>query len=173
MTLPLDVLRDLYRHMEWADAAVWRGALAHPPAACDARLRDLLLHLHTVQRAFLRVWTKQELTFPEGDAFPTIAAVREWSYPVYADAMQFLDSVASDALERPVVMPWAAQLATRLGRQPAAPTLAETIFQVTSHSTYHRGQVNARLRELGAEPPLVDFIAWVWFGRPEPDWQAT
>lgn len=37
-------------------------------------------------------------------------------------------------------------------------------------ATYHRGQVNTWLRELGLEPPLVDFIAWVWFGKPAPDW---
>lgn len=173
MTIPLDVLRELYRHMEWADAAVWRAALAHPPAACDPRLRDLLLHLHTVQRAFLHVWTQQELRFPEPADYPHIGSIREWSYPVYANATRFLDSLGADALERPVVMPWAAQLATRLGRVPDAPTLAETIFQVTSHSTYHRGQVNVRLREIGGEPPLVDFIAWVWFGKPEPDWQEV
>jgi uncharacterized damage-inducible protein DinB len=44
----------------------------------------------------------------------------------------------------------------------------EPIFQVTSHSTYHRGQVNARVREGGRRMPLVDFIAWVWFGKPDP-----
>jgi hypothetical protein len=27
--------------------------------------------------------------------------------------------------------------------------------------------VNARLREMGGELPLVDFIAWVWFGKPD------
>ncbi len=32
MTIPLAGLRELYRHMEWADAAVWRAVLAHPPA---------------------------------------------------------------------------------------------------------------------------------------------
>jgi len=55
-------------------------------------------------------------------------------------------------------------------RASSTPTLAETIFQVTSHSTYRRGQVNERFREVGGEPPLVDDIAWIWFGRPEPDW---
>jgi uncharacterized damage-inducible protein DinB len=171
--MPLEVLRDLFRHMEWADAAVWRAALAHPPAARDVRLRDLLLHLHTVQRAFLHVWTQQELTFPEPGDFPDVGSIREWTHPVYAKSTHFLHSLDPGALDRPVVMPWAAQLAARLGRTPSDPTLAETIFQVTSHSTYHRGQVNVRLRELGAEPPLVDFIAWIWFGRPEPDWQLT
>ncbi len=52
-------------------------------------------------------------------------------------------------------------------------TLAETVLQITSHTTYHRGQVNMRLRELGAEPPLTDFIAWIWLGRPEAEWEAN
>jgi hypothetical protein len=58
------------------------------------------------------------------------------------------------------------------GRDIASPTLAETILQVASHSTYHRGQVNTRLRQLGAEPPLVDYVAWIWFDRPAADWPA-
>ena len=51
--------------------------------------------------------------------------------------------------------------------------MAETCLQVCSHSTYHRGQVNARLREIGAEPPLVDYIAWLWFERPAADWPPS
>jgi uncharacterized damage-inducible protein DinB len=70
-------------------------------------------------------------------------------------------------------MPWIAEFEQRSGRRFDKPTLAETIFQVTSHSTYHRGQVNARLRELGGEPPLVDFIAWVWFGKPTAERVST
>jgi hypothetical protein len=34
------------------------------------------------------------------------------------------------------------------------------------------GQVNVRLRELGCEPPLVDFIAWIWLGQPSADWDS-
>jgi uncharacterized damage-inducible protein DinB len=51
-------------------------------------------------------------------------------------------------------------------------TVAETMLQVTFHSAYHRGQVSARLREVGVEPPLVDYIAWIWFGRPDAPWPA-
>ena len=40
------------------------------------------------------------------------------------------------------------------------------MLQVALHSMYHRGQINARLRDFGGNPPLVDFIAWVWLGRP-------
>ena len=26
------------------------------------------------------------------------------------------------------------------------------------------------LRELGGEPPLTDFVAWIWLDRPPADW---
>jgi len=41
---------------------------------------------------------------------------------------------------------------------------------VASHSTYHRGQIATRIREIGGEPPLVDFLYWVWSGKPAPQW---
>jgi uncharacterized damage-inducible protein DinB len=166
--LSKDALRDLFRHMEWADAEVWRAVLACGPACDDAMLTGLLLHLHVVQRAFLAVWRMQSVAFPEAADFPTIADLHAWTATYYAEARVFLDAVNVDALTRPVIMPWADELARQLGRRPQTPTLAETMFQVTSHSTYHRGQVNTRLRAVGGDPPLVDYIAWIWYGRPSP-----
>ncbi|NTW75253.1 MAG: hypothetical protein HGB29_10375 [Chlorobiaceae bacterium] len=32
--------------------------------------------------------------------------------------------------------------------------------------------MNARLRELGIEPPMTDFIAWVWAQKPAAAWSA-
>ena len=65
-----------------------------------------------------------------------------------------------------MVMPWA----KRFRADAAATRMRDTLLQVPMHSTYHRGQVNARLRELGAEPPLTDYIAWIWIGRPRAEW---
>ena len=152
--------------MQWADAEVWRAVLAAPTAGTDETLRKLLLHLHTVQRAFLDVWRERPLVFPDVSQFPDVAQIQAWASPYYAAAAGFLDTLDDQALARPVVMPWAEELAKELGMPPRAPTLAETILQVASHSTYHRGQVNLRLRALGGVPPLVDYIAWIWFGRP-------
>jgi uncharacterized damage-inducible protein DinB len=172
--MQIDLLRQLIRHMEWADAEVWRAVLAHEPAGHDTRLRDLLLHLHLVQRLFLVVWKKQPLDPSRGQPqFATAADLKAWAQTYYADANKFLDTVDDRALTSDVVMPWVKEFETQVGRTFTTPTLGETIFQVTSHSTYHRGQVNARLREIGGEPPLVDYIAWVWFGRPEPNWAPT
>ena len=170
--LPLDALRELVRHMEWADAAVWRVALGHAPALSDARLRDLLRHLHGVQRGFLNVWTSQPMSFPTAEDLPDLAAVHAWSLPYYADVNAYVETLDDSDLGGMVEMPWLAEFERQQGRRFEKPTLGETLFQVTSHSTYHRGQVNVRLRELGAVPPLVDYIAWIWFGRPQAEWVA-
>jgi uncharacterized damage-inducible protein DinB len=45
------------------------------------------------------------------------------------------------------------------------------VAELVLHTSYRRGQVATRLRERGAEPPLTDFIAWIWMGRPVPDWR--
>ena len=67
-------------------------------------------------------------------------------------------------------MTWRRWVEKTIGRAPEPTTFGETMLQVSQHSTYHRGQVNARLRELGIDAPLTDFIAWVWQGKPAPEW---
>ena len=165
----LSLFRDLYGHMSWADATVWRTALAHPAAADDATLRDRFVHIHMVQRAFLFVWRGEEQHYP--DTFAALADVAAWGRGYHHDVQSHLDALDDAALDRVVVLPWAERLTARFGKL-APTTLRETMLQVPLHSTYHRGQVNTRLRELGAEPPLVDYIAWLWMGKPAAEWPS-
>jgi len=51
-------------------------------------------------------------------------------------------------------------------------TLVETMLQIPSHSTHHRGQIATRLREIGGEPPITDFIMWAFTGKPAASWPA-
>jgi uncharacterized damage-inducible protein DinB len=164
------LLRDLLWHMEWADARVWAAV----PAVRDDRLHQLLVHVHTVQRAFLTIWTRGDVNavFTAAQQLSNPADAASWARSYYPEAHAFLDSVTADHFNDLIQMPWAAEITGVLGRPPHPTTLAETVFQVTSHSTYHRGQVNVRLRELGVEPPLVDYIAWLWSGRPAAEWRA-
>lgn len=167
----LDGLRELVNHMQWADALVWAAALSNSGAADDAALRGKLFHTHMVQRAFLTVWQAGTLSPPPSEP-PDLPTTLNSARGYYSDLATFISALGEDELERPVALPWAARVAQRLGREPAAPTLAETILQVAMHSTYHRGQINTRLRELGIEPPLTDYIAWVWFERPDAQWPS-
>lgn len=173
LIIPLSSLRGLFAHMEWADARVWHSVLAAPAAANDPKLREWLHHIHMVQRAFLSVWRGEAPELTPADRFPTLADIAAWGRSYYPQAHAYLDAVSETALASEVTMPWAALIEKMLGRPPAATSLADTLFQVTHHSHYHRAQVNARLRELGGDPPLVDYIAWVWMDRPAPEWSLT
>ena len=67
--------------MEWADATVWKATpLSGQP---DTRLRELLVHIHVVQRAFFSAWTSRPVTdaFKRAEEFETLGAVRSWAQP--------------------------------------------------------------------------------------------
>jgi len=165
----IDVLTDLYRHMEWADAAVWTATLAADDGPGDAKMRGYFYHLHMVQRAFLRTWRGEprETPYPK---FDEPVALMLWGQTYYAEAFAQIETLKNAKLSEPMPLPWAEMVAERLGRAPEVTTIGETAMQVALHSTYHRGQINARLREVGGEPPLVDYIAWIWLGRPAAVW---
>ena len=167
---PLLSFHDLYAHQEWADSLVWRVALGAPAPANDPELRERLLHIHATQRVFLDVWTQQPLRGYENLSFSSLDDLLAWARPYYSEVHGFLEALDPARLSTPLHVPWSEYFGGRLGRSAEDATLGETLFQVTSHSTYHRGQVNTRLRALGVDPPLVDYIAWVWLGRPSPAW---
>lgn len=168
----LETLQELFRHMEWADALVWTAVLARPEAIADATLKERLYHIHMVQRAFLKVWQDEPLKLPDTADFPDPKSLLGWARENYTEFNEYTGNLTGMDLERPIVMPWIRMFEARLGRKAEAPTFHETMLQVAMHSTYHRGQVNTRLRELGGEPPLTDFIAWVWSARPQALWPS-
>jgi uncharacterized damage-inducible protein DinB len=168
-----ELLLDLFDHMEWADGQVWTAALKDDATSSDAKLRHYLLHTASVQRAFLDAWMNQPLAFraPYDDtSLPAeLSAVRRY----YMPARTYLGSIDPPRLSELFVVPWVRRIERQIKRVPAPTTRGETVLQMISHTTYHRGQANARLRQLGTEPPLVDYIAWLWFGRPQPDWPVV
>jgi uncharacterized damage-inducible protein DinB len=164
------MLRELFQHMEWADALVWRAVLAAPNLAADSVVRDRLFHVHLVQRGFLRLWSEPSATLPEPPTFSDAVDVASWGRQYHQDVAAYINRVDQAALAELINIPWAEHVSGRFGQPASRATLAETMLQVTSHSTHHRGQVNARLRELGGEPPLTDFIVWVWLGKPAAKW---
>jgi uncharacterized damage-inducible protein DinB len=40
------------------------------------------------------------------------------------------------------------------------------LLQAVTHSQHHRGQNASRMRQLGATPPMTDFVIWYALGRP-------
>lgn len=164
------MIEPLYRHMEWADAAMWRAIAATPGAENDRKVRDLTFHLHSVQQAYMFLWRGAEPVIPGPSHFANLEAIRDWARDFYRMVFAYLPEIDESKLDLPFEIPWAKAVEAHLGRTVSSVTHRETLLQIPMHSAYHRGQVNTRLRELGGEPPLVDFIAWAWFGKGAAEW---
>ncbi|MBI4913856.1 MAG: damage-inducible protein DinB [Acidobacteria bacterium] len=167
----LTILEELTRHMEWADSLVFLAIRGNPGAEQDEVLLGRLRHIHLVQKVFLDVWGNQPISPQETEAL-SASELLGFAKSVHGKIQQFQGSLSAGDLDKKTPLPWARQVSAQLGFEMADPSLGQTMLQVSAHSSYHRGQVNARLRDLGLVPPLTDYIAWVWSGRPSPTWPA-
>jgi uncharacterized damage-inducible protein DinB len=164
------LLTDLAAHMEWADAKVWETVLASETARADAKLLGWLQHLHAVQGGFLILWHGGSLP-PQPPEVTDLLMLPRWARDGHAALQAFLSSADTAVFDTALHAPWAAQVEESLKRPPAPVTIGESALQVIIHSAHHRAQVNARLRDLGAEPPAIDYIVWLWLGRPNAEWK--
>ncbi len=165
-------IADLLEHMQWADALIWKTILSSPAAVRDANLHDRLYHVHMTQHAFLQVWRGVSANIPMLNTLDT-AALAEWAQAFYAEATTDKLKFDEEALNRSVPDSLLSKAKERLGAGATTPTIGDTVLQVITHSTYHRGQISTRLRELGCEPPLTEYFVWVWYGKPVADWPAV
>ena len=167
--MDMPFLLDLYDHMAWADAAVWSALWACDEARQDAVILGTLSHLHAVQRTYPRVW--RGLPWEEPPHFEEISALLAWARSGHGEARTCLATLTDAQLGGPVADVWTQRWEQRMPGPSVGPvTIHDTVVQVPLHSLHHRGQVVARLDELGGAVPIVDYILWVWQGRPDPAW---
>lgn len=157
-------IENLFNHMIWADAEVWKKVLSFPQTENDERIKKLLYHLHQVQYAYLYLYDEHPPKIPKPEEFTNLESIALWGRE-YQEKLNLFLSTEKEG-EKIIEIPWAKFWERKIGKKVVAATLEETMMQVSSHSTYHRGQINTRLRELGGEPAIVDFIVWVWLGKP-------
>ncbi len=161
--------KQLAEHAEWADASLWN--LTVELGVDDAELRERLHHIHLVQWVYLQVWRGDPFEPRELDTFESLAEIHTWARGFYRELAEYLPTVTEAGLLAPMEFPWAEHITQRYGKiRPVA--WQESFQQVILHTVHHRGQVTTRLRQLGAELPVTDFIAWLWMGRPAPEWAA-
>ena len=157
-------LNELYGHQEWADAEHWRAFEAHAPSLADRAIRERLLHIHLVQHAFL--WVTRPRTsafaFKKVEDFPSMADLKKYAQQGLEEMSALLRNTDPYRMEELIEVPWF---------QPALKiSVRHALTQAAMHSHYHRGQNATRLRELGGEPPMTDFIAWLRNGQPLAQW---
>lgn len=158
----INLLKDLYGHLWWADARLLAAAMASEKALADESVRTVLHHIVVVEHFFF--------TLIRGEAFDAAAAAAPPAniadlIPTFQREHQrqqaCLDSLSEDQFSRVLESPYF--------RDFKPPTVQIAITQVALHSQNHRGQCLTRLRELGEKPPTLDYILWCR-ERPAADW---
>lgn len=155
-------LRDLVAHLRWADAMAFHALGKCPAAQADPDVRDRLFHTAWVARAFGEILAGGTGSYPpqEVPPFGELCTLTRTA----GEALQaWVDGATEADLESPRHIPWFPEPALHV---PAR----EALMQAVLHSQHHRGQTLTRLKQLGGEAKNVDYIIWLWKGRPEPRW---
>lgn len=157
----IGTLRELLAHQAWADAALLNAVLRHPPATQDEPLRKTLHHIGVVQLFFTSLMLDREFDAAVEVQPPAqTSALIPYFQRAAAACADSIANLTPDGLERPLPTPYF---------KDNPPTVREALLQLILHSQNHRGQCATRLRELGGQPPVLDYIIWK-VTRPEPQW---
>lgn len=159
----LDSLREQFTHQAWAEADIYRAIAGWPPAQTDREILTKLHHLHTVQHLFLQLWRGESPEHVPATDFPSLASLRNYGRMTHDLLAAHLAGLQPADLAREVRVPW-------FPGEPFDPTVGQTMLHLQTHSAHHRGQIAARIRHLGGESPALDFIYWLWKGRPRALW---
>ena len=151
-----EVLRDLARHQAWADAAHWKTLHENRTLLGDPEIRQRLNHMVMAARG-LTALARGETPDPSSmrDTIPD-AQLEEAMSKASVEILNALDTVD---LQKMIALP----------RGPKGPWEAPAgvlLLQAITHSQHHRGQNASRMRQLGATPPMTDFVVWYALGRP-------
>jgi uncharacterized damage-inducible protein DinB len=150
------VLLDLARHQAWADAAHWKTLRENTTVLEDAEIRKRLNHMLSALKMLMtlaRGETPDAAGMKEIDSIDELQSGMERAHADLAATLESAD------LERMIALP----------RGPKGPFEAPAgvlLLQALTHSQHHRGQNASRMRQLGATPPMTDFVIWYALGRP-------
>lgn len=166
----LEHIKELADHMYWADSIIWEEVMKLHEKENQKRIKELLYHIHSVQNAYLDIWLKKQFRYLKFSEFKTYNDLADWGFDFHKRFKIFLKDLSQNQLNDKIEIPWTKLLEKKLKQSFQPSDLSQQIFQVIMHSTYHRGQVNKLIRDADGEPPLTDYIYWLWIGKPAGKW---
>lgn len=159
-TPSLLVVNELFRYNYWARdrqlqacESLTEEQFLRPLGSSFSSIRDTLAHLVAAEWLWLECWRgrpPQPMLSPE--EFPTLAALSERWHRVESEMKEYLVALSEEALPRP------ATYVSPTGESWTY-TLWRMMLHLLNHQSYHRGQVATLLRQVGIQPPEVDFLA--------------
>ena len=162
-----ELLKNQFTHMHWADAELWKAIKSSENIKNNKKIKKLLYHLHLVQFLFYKIWNSESLEYPKEDDFADMDEVIDWAKGNYFMIENYLSASDESVFDQKCKIPWSKGFEDKFGRKPDEVTIFDTMLQVVSHSTHHRAQLNMLLSELEVVAPIVDYIFWLWMGKPD------
>jgi len=158
-TISSATLNELFDYNYWARdrqlqacAGLTEEQFLRPLGNSFPSLRDTLTHLVAVEWLWLERWRgRSPRTLLAPEEFPTLAALSQRWQTVEREMREYVAGLSEEALECPLTC-----ISTR-GQAWTYP-LWRMILHLLHHQSYHRGQVTALFRQLGVQPPKVDFL---------------
>ena len=155
----LEEMRLLYEYNAWANRRLLEAcsALTAEQFTRDLRssfpsVRDTLAHILGGEWLWHeRFQGRFPTALPAPSDFPTLHDIRTRWIPVESDLLKFVSGLTQNDLER--VYPFR----TTEGELFPSP-LWQALQHLVNHGSYHRGQVTAFLRQLGAKAVSLDLI---------------
>src|SRR5438874_77774 len=161
----IEHVRDLLAHCEWANA-VFFHAWGKSPARDHEEMRRRVRHVVGVQSGFLAVLRGDTFAVPPEGPPPTFDELKSRAEGSHGGLRKFAAALDDAAAARSVRVPWFAD-------PPCVIRVDEALVQVAMHSQHHRGQLMTRLKDFGGEPKNVDWIIWLWKGKPAARWESS
>jgi len=156
-----DDFTSLFAYNRWADRRILDACrkltaeqYAAEPVPGWSSIRSTIYHMAIVTEGWLRGVA--------GESVQTVPAEAELASVDDAErlldgAYQIFETVAPSLSPEFLSTP---RTFTGRSRTAVLPPWA-VLRQIVNHSTYHRGQVAAKLKRLGVDPPMTDLIWWV------------
>jgi len=161
MTLDTELIRKQFEYDRWANARMLGAVAGISPEAfvkdlgsSFGSIRNTAVHIISAEWAWLERWngtSPKQMLDPAG--FPDVAALRARWAQVEQDQKAFLESLTQQRFESDLSY-------FNLQGEPVSLPLWQQMLHMVNHSSYHRGQVTAMLRQVGAKPVATDLIAF-------------
>lgn len=151
----------LFDYTVWANHKIMRVVATLPVddykrdlKSSHGGVRGTLVHTMSAEWVWLERWKGVSPTqmFDEGE-FPDIVALRDRWAVIEEHRASWLASLKPEAMGEAIAY-------RGLTGQEFAGPLWQLVQHVANHSTYHRGQIVALLRQLGAKAVGTDLVAW-------------
>ena len=102
----IELIRESFQHMSWADACVWKSIAELPQALNDNGIHERLYHIHATQHAFYQLWNKTPLDIPEPSTFTRLDPLLQWTKEYHRQWPGYLDRLDPAELDQPLTIPW-------------------------------------------------------------------